>query len=90
MGWDARDGSGSGSVRVSAGFGFSDFEFGVGFSPTVFRFGFGFGFGFRFWFPPVDIQWIPEINYLKLKFMFYNMLTIICLLRLLNLLKVDS
>ena len=83
-----RDGSGSGSVRVSAGFGFSSFGFGVGFSPTVFRFGFGFGFGF--WFPPVDIQWIFEINHLELKLMFYNMLMITCLLRLLNLLKADS
>ena len=88
-GW-TRDGSGSGSVRVSVGFGFSGFVFGVGFSPTVFRFGFGFGFGFRFWFPPVDIQWISEINYFELKLMFYNMLMIICLLRLLNLLKVES
>ena len=87
-----RDGSGSGSVRVSAGFDFSGFGFCVGFSPTVFRFefGFGFGFGFGFWFPPVDIQWISEINYLELKLMFYNMLMIICLLRLLNLLKVES
>ena len=75
-------------MRVFAGFGFSGFGFGVGFSPTVFRFGFGFGFGF--WFPPVDIQWISEINYLELKLMFYNMLMIICLLRLLNLLKVES
>ena len=51
----------------------------------------GFGFsGFGFWFPPVDIQWISEINYLELKLMFYNMLMIICLLRLLNLLKVES
>ena len=86
----SRDSSGSGSVRVFAGFGFSGFGFGVGFSPTVFRFGFGFGFGFGFWFPPVDIQWISEINYLELKLMFYNMLMIICLLRLLNLLKVES
>ena len=83
-----RDGSGLGSVRVSAGFGFLGFGFGVGFSPTVFKFGFGFGFGF--WFPPVDIQWISEINHLELKLMFYNMLMITCLLRLLNLLKVDS
>ena len=83
-----RDASGSGSVQVSAGFGFSGFEFGVGFSPTVFKLGFGFGFGF--WFPPVDIQWISEINYLELKLMLYNMLMITCLLRLLNLLKVDS
>ena len=80
----SRDGSGSGSVRVSAGFGFSGFGFGVGFSPTVFRFGFGF------WFSPVDIQWISEINYLELKLMFYNILMIIYLLRLLNLLKVES
>ena len=87
-----RDGSGSGSVRVSAGFGFSGFGFEVGFSPTVFKFGFrfGFGFGFGFWFPPVDIQWIFEINHLELKLIFYNMLMITCLLRLLNLLKVDS
>ena len=88
-------------MRVSAGFGFSGFGFGVGFSPTVFKFGFGFGFGptvfrfgfefgFGFWFPHVDIQWISEINYLELKLMFYNMLMIICLLRLLNLLKVES
>ena len=87
-----RDGSGSGSVRVSAGFDFSGFGFGVVFSPKVFRFGFGFGFrfGFGFWFPPVDIQWISEINHLELKLMFYNILMITCLLRLLNLLKVDS
>ena len=86
-----RDGSGSGSVRVSAGFDFSGFGFDVVFSPMVFRFGFGlgFGFGFGFWFPPVDIQWISEIDYLELKLMFYNMLMIICLLRLLNLLKVE-
>ena len=79
-------------MRVSADFGFSGFGFGVGFSPTVFRFrfGFGFGFSFEFWFPLVDIQWISEINYLELKLMFYNMLMIICLLRLLNLLKVES
>ena len=44
------------------------------------------GFGFGFWF----IQWISEINYLELKLMFYNMLMITCLLRLLNVLKVDS
>ena len=73
-------------MRVSAGFDFSGFGFGVGFSPTVFRFGFGFGF----WFPPVDIQWIFEINHLELKLIFYNMLMITCLLRLLNLLKVES
>ena len=75
-------------MRVSAGFGFSGFGFDVGFSPTVFRLGFGFGFGF--WFPLVDIQWISEINHLELKLMFYNILMITCLLRLLNLLKVDS
>ena len=87
-----RDGSGSGSVRVSEGFGFSGFGFGVAFSPTVFRFGFefGFGFGLWFWFPPVDIQWISEINYLELKLMFYNMLIITCLHGLLIFLKVDS
>ena len=80
-------------MRVSASFGFSGFGFGVGFSPMVFGFefgGFGFGFGFGFWFPPVDIQCISEINYLELKLIFYNMLMIICLLRLLNLLKVES
>ena len=43
-----------------------------------------------FGFPPVDIQWISEINHLELKLMFYNILIIICLLRLLNLFKVDS
>jgi hypothetical protein len=49
-----------------------------------------FGFGFGFGFPPVDIQWISEINHLELKLMFYNMLIITCLLRLLNLFKIDS
>jgi len=39
------------------------------------------GFGFH--------PWISEINYLELKLIFYNMLMIICLLRLLNLLKVE-
>ena len=34
--------------------------------------------------------WISEINHLELKLMFYNILIIICLLRLLNLFKVDS
>ena len=79
-------------MRVSAGFDFSGFGFGVCFSPTVFRFGFGFGLGFGlgFWFPPVHIQRIFEINHLELKLMFYNMLMISCLLRLLNILKVDS
>ena len=40
------------------------------------------GFGFH--------PWISKINYLELKLMFYNILMITCLLRLLNLLKVDS
>ena len=39
------------------------------------------GFGFH--------PWISEINYLELKLMFYNMLMIIRLLRLLNLLKIE-
>jgi len=39
------------------------------------------GFGFH--------PWISKINHLELKHMFYNMLMIICLLRLLNLLKVE-
>ena len=34
--------------------------------------------------------WISKINHLELKLMFYNMLMITCLLRLLNVLKVDS
>jgi hypothetical protein len=82
-----KDGSGSVSGRIPAGFGFGD-----GFSPTLFGFGFGFGigFGFGFGFSPVDIQWISEINHLELKLMFYNMLIITCLLRLLNLFKIDS
>ena len=85
-------GNGSGLVRVSAGFGFCGFGFGDGFSPTVFGFGAPkpIGFDFGFGFPPVDIQWISEINHLELKLMFYNILIIICLLRLLNLFKVDS
>jgi hypothetical protein len=73
-----KDSSGSGSGRISAGFGSCGFGFGDDFSPTVFRFGIEFGFGFGF--PPVDIQWISEINYLELKLMFYNMLIITCLL----------
>jgi hypothetical protein len=77
-----KDGSGSVSGRIPAGFG--SCGFGDGFSPTVFGFGFGFGFS------PVDIQWISEINHLKLKLMFYNMLIITCLLILLNLFKIDS
>jgi hypothetical protein len=75
-----RDGSGSGSGRVSAGFGSYGFRFRDDFSPTVFGFG----------FPPMDIQWISEINHLELKLMFYNMLIITCLLILLNLFKIDS
>ena len=73
--------------RISAGFGSRGFGFGDDFSPTVFGFrapkpiGFCFGFGF----PPMDIQWISEINNLELKLMFYNMLIITYLLRLLNL-----
>jgi hypothetical protein len=88
----AKDGSGSGSGRISAGFGSCGFGFGDDFSSTVFGFGFGFGigFGFGFGFPPVDIQWISEINHLELKLMFYNMLIITCLLRLLNLFEIDS
>jgi hypothetical protein len=66
------------------GFGSRGFRFRDDFSPTV------FGFSFRFGFPPVDIQWISEINHLELKLMFYNMLIIICLLRLLNLFEIDS
>jgi hypothetical protein len=81
-----KDGSGLGSGQISVVFGSCGFEFGDDFSPTVFGFGFGFGFGF----PPVDIQWIFEINHLELKLMFYNMLIITCLLRLLNLFKFDS
>jgi hypothetical protein len=34
--------------------------------------------------------WISKINHLELKLMFYNMLIITCLLRLLNLFKIDS
>ena len=83
-----KDGSGSGLGRISAGFGFCGFGFGDGFSPTVFGFGAPKPIGFGF--PPVDIQWISEINHLELKLMFYNILIIICLLRLLNLFKVDS
>jgi hypothetical protein len=85
-------GSGSGSGRIPADFGSCGFGFGDGFSPTVFGFGFGFGigFGFGFGFSPVDIQWISEINQLELKLMFYNMLIITYLLRLLNLFKIDS
>jgi hypothetical protein len=87
-----KDGSGSVSGRIYAGFWSCGFRFRDGFSPTVFGFGFGFsiGFGFGFDFSLVDIQWISEINHLELKLMFYNMLIITCLLRLLNLLKIDS
>jgi hypothetical protein len=79
-----KDGSGSVSGRIPVGFRSCGFGFGDGFSPTVFGFGFGFSFS------PVDIQWISEINYLELKLMFYNMLITTCLLRLLNLFKIDS
>jgi hypothetical protein len=83
----SKDGSGSGLGRISAGFGSCGFGFEDNFLSTVFGFGFGFGIGFGF--SPVDIQWISEIN-LELKLMFYNMLIITCLLRLLNLFKIDS
>jgi len=67
LGW-LKDGNGSGLGRISMGFGFCGFGFEDGFSPTVFGFGppkpIGFGFGFGF--PPVDIQWISEINHLEL------------------------
>jgi hypothetical protein len=74
------------------GFGSCGLGFGDGFSPTVFGFGFefGIGFSFEFGFSPMDIQWISEINHLELKLMFYNMLIITCLLRLLNLFKINS
>jgi len=83
-----KDGSGSVLVRISAGFGSSGFGFGGSFSSTVFGFGAPKPFGFGF--PPVDIQWISEINHLELIFIFYNMIIIIYLLRLLNLFKVNS
>jgi hypothetical protein len=90
----AKDGSGSVSGRIPAGFGSCRFGFGDGFLPTVFGFGFGFGFGigfdFGFGFSSVDIQWISELNHLEFKLMFYNMLIITCLHRLLNLFKIDS
>jgi hypothetical protein len=78
--------------RIPAGFGSCGFGFGDSFSPTVFGFvfRFGIGFSFGFGFPPMDIQWISEINHLELKLMFYNMLIITCLLRLLNLFKINS
>ena len=87
-----KDGNGSVLVRISMGFGSSGFGFGGSFSSTVFGFGAPkpIGFGFGFGFPPVDIQWISEINHLELKFVFYNMIIIIYLLRLLNLFKVNS
>ena len=85
-----KDDNGSGLGRISAGFGFCGFGFGDGFSPTVFGFRAPKPFGFGFGFPPVNIQWISEINHLELKLMFYNILIIIYLLRLLNLFKVDS
>ena len=83
-----KDGNRSGLGRISAGFGFYGFRFGDGFSPTVCGFGAPKPIGFGF--PSVDIQWISEINHLELKLMFYNILIILYLLRLLNLFKVDS
>jgi hypothetical protein len=71
-----KDGNGAVSSWISTGFGSCGFGFGA---PKPIR------FGFRFGFPPVDIQWISEINHLELKLMFYNMLIITCLLILLNL-----
>jgi hypothetical protein len=87
-----KDGNRSGSWWISMGFGSCGFRFGDDFSPTVFEFGFGFGieFTFGFGFPPMDIHWISKINHLELKLMFYNMLIITCLLRLLNLFKINS
>jgi len=78
---------GSGLVFGSASFGFSGF--GGSFLSTVFGFGASkpIGFGFGFGFPPVEIS---KINHLELKFIFYNMIIIIYLLRLLNLFKVNS
>jgi len=69
-------------------FGSSGFGFGGSFSSTVF--GFGAPKPIRFGSPPVDIQWISEINHLELKFILYNMIIIIYLLILLNLFKVNS
>ena len=82
-----KDGNGAVLGWIFAGFGSCGFGFGDDFLPTVFGFGASkpIGFGFGFGFPPVDIQWISEINHLKLKLMFYNMLIITCLLILLNL-----
>ena len=88
--WDPRpkrpktkDGNGAVSGRISVGFGSCRFGFGDDFSPTVFGFGAPKPIGFGF--PPVDIQWISEINHLELKLMFYHMLIITYLLILLNL-----
>ena len=78
-----KDGNGAVSGRISAGFGSCGFRFEDDFSPTVFGFGAPKPIGFGF--PPVDIQWISEINHLELKLMFYNMLIITYLLILLNL-----
>ena len=80
-------GNGAVSDQISAGFGSHGFGFGDDFSPTILGFGAPkpIGFGFRFGFPPMDIQCISKINHSELKLMFYNMLIITCLLRLLNL-----
>jgi hypothetical protein len=83
-GW-FKDGNGAVSGQISMGFRFCGFGFGDDFSPTVFRFGASKPIGFGFGFPLADIQWISKINHLELKLMFYNMLIITCLLRLLNL-----
>jgi hypothetical protein len=86
-----RDGNGLGLGRIPAGFGSCGFGFADDFSPMVFCFGFGFGigFGFGFGFHPWISNGYP-INHLELKLMFYNMLIIAYLLRLLNLFKIDS
>ena len=85
-----KDGNGSGLGRISAGFGFCGFGFGDGFSPTVFGFGAPKPSRFRVWFStrgyPMDIR----NKSFGIKTHFYNILIIICLLRLLNLFKVDS
>ena len=79
----SKDGNGVVSGRISTGFGSCGFGFIDDFSPTVFGFGAPKPIGFGF--PPVDIQWISEINHLELRLMFYNMLIITYLLILLNL-----
>ena len=84
---ETKDSNGVVLGRISADFGSCGFRFGDDFLPTVFGFGAPklIGFGFGFGFPPMDIQWISEINHLELKLMFYNMLIITYLLILLNL-----